>query len=370
MSIPFDIENATFDALLVLMTEQEASDLHLQVHSPPILRIMGSLIRVDSPPLSKDKMELILKEILSEEEHHHFSNTGDLDVAVGVPGKGRVRINIFRQRGNTSLAARLVKSNIPDFEELHLPDTLKTIAGYNSGLVIVAGPTGCGKSTSLAAMIEHINAMRDAHILTIEDPIEYLYSNKKAYISQREVGIDVSTFARALKYAMREDPDIMLIGEMRDSETIEFGLAAAETGHLVFGTLHSSNASQTFGRVLDFFKADEQDMIRQGLYFNLRAIICQKLLPTVDTKGRVPAVEILINNSTVRELIQKKQDTMLPNAIAAGENIGMQDFNNSLISLYSSGLITKEMALRVSSKPEALEMKMKGITLDDERAIF
>ncbi|MDP8217710.1 MAG: PilT/PilU family type 4a pilus ATPase [Candidatus Theseobacter exili] len=370
MSISFNIQNAKFSDLLLLMADHEASDLHLQIHSPPILRILGSLIRLDSPPLDNDKMEMFLKEILTDDEYHHFHNTGDLDVAVGVPGKGRVRINVFRQRGNTSLAARLVKSNIPTFEELNLPEILGNIADYNSGFVIVAGPTGSGKSTSLAAMIEHVNSMRDCHILTIEDPIEYLYANKKAYISQREVGIDVSTFARALKYAMREDPDIMLIGEMRDSETIEFGLAAAETGHLVFGTLHSSNASQTFGRVLDFFKADEQDMIRQGLYFNLRAIICQKLLPTVDGKGRVPALEILINNSTVRELIQKKQDIKLPNAIMAGVNIGMQDFNSSLASLYHKGLITKDMALHVSSKPEALEMKLKGISLDDERAIF
>lgn len=360
-----------FVDLFLLVKDLKASDLHLQVGSPPILRIGGFPKRLEFEILTSQKIDGWVRQILPPDKYSLFMQRKDFDCAFSVPNEGRMRVNLYFQRGSIGLAGRLVQTRIPTIEELHLPPVLKTISEFHDGLVIVAGVTGSGKSTSLAAMIEHINQTRSCHILTIEDPIEYLYRNKYAFINQREVGIDTDSFKDSLRYALREDPDIMLIGEMRDPETIQYGLNAAETGHLVFGTLHSSNAASTIGRIIDLFPPDQHNQIRQALQFNLRSIICQKLLPGIKPGiPRVPAVEVMISDPTIRELIRKAEDVKIHNAVRAGSNIGMQDFNKSILYLVQNGFISEETALRISPNPEAFRMNMKGIFLDDEKAIF
>jgi twitching motility protein PilT len=360
-----------FRDLFLLVKRLHASDLHLQVGSPPILRIGGVPKRLEFETITPQRMDGWVRQILSLEKYELFMKHKDFDCAFSVPNEGRMRVNLYFQRGSVGLAGRLVQTRIPTVEELHLPPVLKTIADFHDGLVILAGVTGSGKSTSLAAMIEHINQTRSCHILTIEDPIEYLYRNKYSFINQREVGIDTDSFKDSLRYALREDPDIMLIGEMRDAETIQYGLNAAETGHLVFGTLHSSNAASTIGRIIDLFPPDQHNQIRQALQFNLRAIVCQKLLPCIKPGiPRVPAVEVMISDPTIRELIRKAEDVKIHNAVRAGSNIGMQDFNKSILHLVQNGFISEETALRISPNPEAFRMNMKGIFLDDEKAIF
>lgn len=370
--IEFSINDAKhIEELFDLMPEHNASDLHLQIGTPPQLRIASLIVPVGHDYLSKEKMEIFLQQILDEKKIEKFLEDQDLDIAYGLSGKGRIRINIFFQRGNICIAARLVRGNIPTFEELNLPPVLEKISTYRSGLVLVTGIAGSGKSTTLASMIEYINQRRQCHILTIEDPIEYIYSNKKALISQREIGIDVQNFPRALKYALRQNPDIILIGEMRDSETVAFGLTAAETGHLVLGTLHSYDASQSVGRILDFFPPEQQYQIRQTLRFTLGAIISQKLLPSMNPDFLVvPTVEILINNQTIRELIRKSEDNKIPNAIKIGQNEGMQTFNQSLLELVEKKILSKEVALKASPNPDALKMNLKGIFLDDDKSIL
>ncbi|MFC1668179.1 type IV pilus twitching motility protein PilT [Chlamydiota bacterium] len=359
------------EELFKLMLEQNASDLHLQVGSPPLFRVANILTSVGSEPITKDHMEHFLKQVMNEEKLKTFLQEEDIDLAYDLPQFGRIRINCFFQKNNISMAARLVKNTIPSFEELNLPPVLNQIAENRSGLILVTGIAGSGKSTTLSAMINYINNSRKCHILTVEDPIEYIYTNKKALISQREIGIDVHDFSHALKYALRQNPDIILIGEMRDPETVSFGLTAAETGHLVLGTLHSYNASQTIGRILDFFSPEKQSQIRQTLRFTLCAIISQKLIPSLDEQSAiVPAVEILINNPSIKELIRKSEDNKIPDAIKVGKNEGMQTFNQSLLDLVEKKLISKEIALRASPNPDALAMNLKGIFLDDEKGIL
>lgn len=358
--------------LFKIVKEFRASDLHIQVGSSPIIRIAGNLKKLDHPPISFEVMEKFIAEIIPPEKIQVLKNAGDLDYAYGLPGEGRMRINLFYQRGSISMACRLVNTIIPTFEELHLPiPAFQKMANLEQGLVIFAGITGSGKSTSLASIIDHINRMRDCHIITIEDPIEYLHKNKKSYVTQREIGIDVASYPTALKYAMRQDPDVILIGEMRDPETVSFGLSAAETGHLVFTTLHASSASQSIGRMLDFFPSDQQTQIRQSLQFNLKAIVCQKLISSVTIESKqVPAVEIMFSNTTVRELIRKGDDIKLINAIRQGKEDFMQDFNASLKHLVEKKYITEDIALSMSPYPDALKMNLRGIYLSDDRAIF
>jgi twitching motility protein PilT len=288
-----------------------------------------------------------------------------------VPKVGRYRINAFRQRGSMSLAIRRVNTEIPTFEQLNLQaETMRRVANQGQGMVIVAGITGSGKSTTLAAMMEFINTTRRCHIVTIEDPIEYLYKDKKAFVNQREVGIDVASFPAALKSVVRQDPDVILIGEMRDRETFETALTASETGHLVFGTLHSSTVSQTIGRMIDMFPAERERQLRQSLAFNLRAIICQKILPAAkDEVGLVPAQEILLVTPTVQKLIVDGEDKKIEQIIRGGKEEGMQDFNQALVALCAKGLISEKTALEASHNPEQLTMNLKGIFLGDDRKI-
>jgi len=365
-------EGPELDKLLKAMTKFEATDLHLKVGSPPILRIAERIEHLRSAPVARADIERMLGEILTPRQVARFEEGQDLDIAYSLEGVGRYRINCYRQRGSISVAVRRVRTGVPTFEELNLPgDVLRRLASHAQGLVIVAGVTGSGKSTTLAAMIEHINQTRRCHVITIEDPIEYLYGDKKAFIDQREIGIDVEDWGAALKSVVRQDPDVILIGEMRDVETFEAGLRAAETGHLVFGTLHSSTVAATIGRILDLFPSDREKQIRQSLRFNLRAIVCQKILPSV-RKGTalVPCLEILVVNPTVQKVIAEGEDKKLEAIIRGGGEEGMVDFNTSLIRLVKQGFISEAAALDVSSNPEQLKMNLKGIYLGDDRKII
>ncbi|MCK4626082.1 MAG: PilT/PilU family type 4a pilus ATPase [Phycisphaerae bacterium] len=345
------------------MSKEGASDLHLKADAAARLRLGTKIIPVKGKPLSGDEIAAMAEEILDERQRAFFAEIGSIDVAEELEGADRFRINIYRQRGKVSIAVRRVSRLIPSFGELNLPPQIRSIAENISGVVLVAGITGSGKSTTIAAMIEHINQTRPCHVVTIEDPIEYLYTDKKALINQREVGIDVPDFASALKYLMREDPDVVLIGEMRDRETFAAALQAAETGHLVFGTIHSSGAAQTIGRILDLFDADSRDLIRQSLGFNLRAIICQRLLPCL-AKGidRVPAVEILLNNPSARQMIEEKRDAELSEVIRSGEHEGMQDFTASLLELIEKDYVDPKVAYEAAPNPDELKMRLKGIS--------
>ena len=359
------------ERLFKLMNKYHASDLHLKVGNPPILRVQGKVRYFDAEPLDGALIESMLLEILTPSQRETIARLQDLDFAYSVPKVGRYRINAYRQRGSVSLAIRRVNTEIPTFEQLNLQaETMRRIANHGQGLVIVAGITGSGKSTTLAAMMEYINTTRRCHIVTIEDPIEYLYKDKKAFVNQREVGIDVASFPAALKSVVRQDPDVILIGEMRDRETFETALTASETGHLVFGTLHSSTVSQTIGRMIDMFPAERERQLRQGLAFNLRAIICQKILPSAkDEVGLVPAQEILLVNPTVQKLITDGEDKKIEQIIRGGKEEGMQDFNQALAALVQRGLISEKTALEASHNPEQLTMNLKGIFLGDDRKI-
>lgn len=362
-----EIEN-----LFRLMVKYDASDLHIKAGSPPIMRISGKIRKLETEPYSTGKVRELLYEIIDDSQVAQFEEQGDLDFAYGLRGIGRFRINVYRQRGTISVACRKVNVEIPSFAQLNLEvKPMERIASFKQGLVILAGVTGSGKSTTIASMIEHINTTKRAHIVTIEDPIEYLYSDKKSFINQREVGVDVPTFQHALKYVVRQDPDVILIGEMRDPETFEAGLQAAETGHLVFGTLHASDVGSTVGRVLDLFPPDREGLIRQSLAFNLRAIVCQKILPSCkDGINLVACQEILICNSTVGKLILENNEKKLRDVVRAGEREGMQDFNQSLVKLHKQKLINQEVALQASPNPEQLKMNLKGIYLGDDKRIL
>ncbi len=340
----------------------QANDLHLKVGQPPKLRLYGRLKDTTGEILTEQKMEKLVFEILSPAQKEIFLEHGTLDFAHEIGDEDRFRINIFRQRGMISLAARRVSANVPPFEELHLPKTLETICDRTQGLVLVVGPTGCGKTTTIASMINHINHTRPCHIVTIEDPIEYLFKDAKAIVSQREIGIDVQDFEDALRYLMRQDPDVVFVGEMRDARTVTAGMRAAETGHLVFGTMHSANASQAIHRLLDLFPQDERDLARQTLSLAVKAIISQVLLPSI-TEGidRLPAVEILLANPAVRKLISEGREADLPSVIRSCQQEGMQDLTDNLCKLVKDGSIHPEEAYKYAPSKEELKMALKGI---------
>jgi len=361
----------SLEKLLRLMNKYQASDLHLKVGNPPIMRVQSKIRYFDAEDFDGPTVQRMLEDILTPDQKATFASGRDLDFAYSVPKVGRYRINAFRQRGSVSLAIRRVNVDIPTFEELHLKvEAMRRLASYRQGLVVLAGVTGSGKSTTLASMIEFINSHRRCHIITIEDPIEYLYRDKKAFVNQREIGIDVPSFGDALKSVVRQDPDVILIGEMRDTDTFETALTAAETGHLVFGTLHSSNVSQTVGRILDMFPSDRERAIRQALAFSLKGIVCQKILPSCrEGIGLVPAQEILIVNPTVQKLIYEGEDKKIDGIVRSSREEGMQDFNQSLMDLVAEGLIDERVALEASHNAEQLTMNLKGIFLGDDRKI-
>ncbi|HEU4339094.1 MAG TPA: PilT/PilU family type 4a pilus ATPase [Planctomycetota bacterium] len=367
--IPANLKD--IERLMVAAMRNKASDLHIKGGQKPILRVNTALYEIGNRALSSDDAKRYIYEIMTDEQRARFETESDLDFAYSLPGVGRFRINVFWDRGSVAFAARRVNTIIPGFEDLRLPESLQNIAKYNQGLVIVAGPTGCGKSTTLACVLDYINSTEKAHIITIEDPIEYLFQDRKSFISQREIGIDVPDFHQALKHVVRQDPDVILIGEMRDYVSFDAALMASETGHLVFATIHASSAPQCIGRLLDLFPTERQPLIRQSLAFNLKAIVCQRLVPAqVEGVKMVPAVEILFNNATSQKLIVNAEDKKLADLIRGGKEEGMQDFNMSLVDLINRGLISKKSAMTHSPNPEQLKMNLQGIYLGDDRKIL
>ena len=340
----------------------QASDIHLKVGQPPKLRLYGNLKNTTGEIMTPERIEKLVLEILSDVHKEFFLEHGTLDFAHEVDGEHRFRTNIFRQRGMISLAARRVNTFIPPFEELHLPPILEKIAESNQGLVLVVGPTGCGKTTTIASMIDHINRTRSCHIVTIEDPIEYLFKDAKAIVSQREIGLDVKDFEEALTFLMRQDPDVVFVGEMRDAKTVTAGMRAAETGHLVFGTMHSANASQSVHRLLDLFPQSERDLVRQTLALAIRGIISQVLIPCLkEGVDRVPAVEVLIANAAARKLIAEEREADLPSVIRSSLQEGMQDITFNLCELVKNGSIDPKDAYKFAPNTEELKMALKGI---------
>jgi twitching motility protein PilT len=339
-------------ALLRRMVEQKASDLHLKDGSPPVLRIDGELEPQDLPPLSAAAMSAILDEITDDEQRERFDEEKELDFAHIAPGTGRFRVNAALQRGSVTLAFRLVREDIPSLEELGLPAICGSLALKRRGLVLVTGPTGCGKSTTLAAMIGHLNERERRHIVTIEDPIEYVHHNKRCLISQRELGPDTRSFAGALIHALRQDPDVILVGEMRDLATIAAALTAAETGHLVLATLHTPNAPQTIDRVIDVFPPHQQQQVRAQLAMALEAVLCQTLVPRSDGPGRVQAMEIMVATSAIRSLIREGKTHQLLGVIQTGAQFGMCTLDQALAALYRAGVIGLEAALEHSQSPD------------------
>lgn len=350
--------------LLKIAVTQNASDLHIKVGSPPILRIAGELTPLLSEKriTQEDAMKIAFT-ILSPGQREVFKKKNEIDVAYSVPGLGRFRCNVFLQRGTIGIVFRIIPIRIPSFEELNLPEVLKKIATEERGLVLVTGTTGSGKSTTLAAMIDYINSNRTCNIVTIEDPIEYLHRDKKSIVNQREIGSDTESFGKALRSALRQDPDVILVGEMRDFETIQTALVAAETGHLVFSTLHTIDASETVNRIIAVFPPYQHKQVRIQLASVIKGIISMRLLPRADGKGRVPAVEVLVATATVRDCIMDPDKTkLIPDVIAQGKiHYGMQTFDQSLFDLYKSGLVTYEEAMRRATNPDDFALRVKGV---------
>ena len=353
----------TLKQMLEEVLSTRASDLHLRIGVKPILRVDGALRPIADDPITPQNMEEIMGQILTEEQKKRFFQRNELDLALSVSKMGRFRINFYRQRGTVGVAIRTVNTIIPSFEELNLPPVLKKLANNRRGLIILTGTTGSGKSTTLAAMIDHINSTRSENILTIEDPIEYIHRNRESIIAQREVGGDTESFITALRHAFRQDPDVILIGEIRDLETMSIALTAADTGHLVLSTLHTLSAVETINRIISFFPLHQHQQIRLLLSATLKAIVCQRLLPRCDTPGRVPAVEVLVNTGLVKEyLVDPLKTPLIIELIESGAiQYGMQSFDQSIMDLYKRGMISYEEALAQATNPDDFELRVKGI---------
>jgi twitching motility protein PilT len=354
---------ATLPELLKTLVEKDGSDLHITTGTPPQIRVHGHLQRLELPDLGPAETKQLVYSVLTDAQKKRYEETQELDFSFGIKGLARFRCNVFSQRGATGAVYRLIPEKIRSFSDLGLPPVIATLAERPRGLVLVTGPTGSGKSTTLAAMIDKINVERHDHILTIEDPIEYIHPHKSCLVNQREVHSDTNSFSNALRAALREDPDIVLIGEMRDLETVEAALKIAETGHLTFGTLHTNSAAQTINRIIDIFPAGQQSQIRTQLSLVLEGIVCQALLPRADGKGRVASLEIMVPTPAIRNLIRDDKVHQIYGAMQTGqEKLGMQTANQSLASLYMRRLITLETALGSSSnKDELQEMINRGV---------
>ena len=358
----------TLTRILSYAVQNGASDIHLKVSRPPVVRIDGQIRFAGETPLTQEHMLAYLSEIMDEGQQSRFLDSGDADLALSMSGIGRFRVNCLKQRGSVAIIMRHVKSKLPDLEKLRLPmESIRRIAELRRGLVLVTGTTGSGKSTTLAGIIDMINRSRSDHIVTLEDPIEFLHEDKKSSVIQREVSIDTRDFKTALRAMMREDPDVILIGEMRDTETFQACISAAETGHMVFSTLHTTNAMLTVDRIVDLFPPEQHHQVRSQLALQLRAILSQRLLPAADGQGRVPAVEVMINTPAIASLIRDNNVKVIPNAIAGGKEEGMQTFNMSLVQLVEKGFITEADALLASDNPDELKMNLKGIYLSQGR---
>jgi twitching motility protein PilT len=358
-----------FRRILKTAVEGGASDVHLKIATPVVFRINRQLIAIECPHPTEEWMNKVVAEVAPAHLKKRLEQEREIDFSYFIPNIGRFRTNLFQQRGQWCLAMRYVKTIVPSFEELGLLEQIRRIAESPRGIVLVAGSTGCGKSTTLAAMIEHINANFKKHIITLEDPIEYVFEDNQCVVEQREVGLDTLSFHHALKHVLRQDPDIIMIGEMRDSISFTAAMSAADTGHLVLSTLHTTNASQSISRILDFFKADEREQIRRQLAGTLQAVICQRMVNTVNA-SMTPALEIMINTPTVKKLIEENRLDKLPVAIETGGDDGMVNFNQALFNLVKERKVSEQEALNKATNPQALEMNFKGIFLDEGRRIL
>jgi len=358
-----------FRRILATAVEGGASDVHLKIGTAVVFRINRRLVAIEAPIPTAEWMETVVRAVCPKHLIRRLDEEHEIDFSYHMPGVGRFRSNLFKQRGEYCLAMRYVKTNVPPFEELGLLPILKNIANSPRGIVLVSGSTGCGKSTTLAAMIEHINAVSRKHIITLEDPIEFVFEDNQSVIEQREIGLDTLSFEHSLKHVLRQDPDVIMVGEMRDATSFQAAMSAADTGHLVLSTLHTTNASQAIGRILDFFKTEERDQVRRQLAGTLQAIICQRMVAAI-AGGMIPAIEILLNTGTVRKLIEENRLNQLGAAVETGGEEGMQDFNQALFTLVKEGKVSQKEALAKASNPQALEMNFQGIFLSQGKRIL
>jgi len=352
-----------FKAVLQQLVQRNASDLHLKVGRPPTLRLHGDLVPLDHPALRPEDLKGLAEQLMTPRQVKEFTENKECDFAIGVPGIGRFRCNVYQQRGSLCYAMRAIPYQARTIKELNLPPVLEEIALKPRGLVLVTGITGSGKSTALAAMIQHINESRQANVITIEDPIEFLHRDINCHINQREVGTDTATFGQALRRVLRQDPDVILIGEIRDLETLDTALKAADTGHLVFSTLHTTDATQTINRVLSFYPPHQQAEVRFSLASALQAVVSLRLVPRADKPGRVPACEVLINTQTVRDQIRDMDKSLnIPDLIKEGTvQYGMQSFDQSLMHYYSQGIISYESAVFFATSPSEFALRVQGV---------
>ena len=357
------------EQLLRAMVDNKASDLHIRTGVPPIYRINGSLTKIFETRVDPAMMDSFLDDIMNRDQKLRFEQNKECDFAVGARDMGRFRVNVFRQRGTIAIVIRHIKAKIPAFEELHLPEIIRDMALTRRGLVLVTGTTGSGKSTTLASMLDYINQREAVNIITVEDPIEYLYRDEKAIISQREIGVDTLSYANALRAALRQDPDVLLVGEIRDLETMQIALTAADTGHMVFATIHTTNATETIQRVLSMYPPHQHDEIRLLLAEVLAGIISLRLLPTADGTGRVPAAEVLVNTAAIKEYIRDKDKLeLVEQAIAEGHmQYHSQTFDQALLSLYQNGQITLETAMNAATNKDDFDLKIRGISGTSDR---
>jgi twitching motility protein PilT len=351
---------AKIDALFKLMKEQGASDLHLSTGNPPIFRLHGEMVRLNFKTLGHDELKAILFEILTEKQKEQFETTRDLDFAYSVADLARFRGNIFTQHRGIAAVFRIIPSKILSADDLGLPEGVRRMTNFKKGLVLVTGPTGSGKSTTLAALIDLINSTRKEHILTLEDPLEFIHENKESLINQRQIGDHTDSFASALRAALREDPDIILVGEMRDLVTIQLAMSAAETGHLVFGTLHTNTAAKTIDRIIDVFPTDQQQQVRAMLSESLKGVVCQQLLKTVDGKGRVAALEIMLGTPAIANLIREAKTFQIPSIIQTAKKDGMQLMDQHLLDLLKTKKVNPEEAYRCSIDKKQFEQYLEG----------
>ena len=358
-----------FHRILKTAVEGGASDVHIKIGTPVVFRINRQLVPIECPTPGEDWVNRIVEAIVPRHGQLQLDDNREVDFSYFVPGIGRFRTNVFQQRGTFCLAMRYVKTDIPPFEQLGLLPIVRKISESPRGIVLVAGSTGSGKSTTLAAMMQHINRTSRKHVITLEDPIEYVFDDDQSVIEQREIGLDTPSYVHGLKYVLRQDPDIIMIGEMRDSISFQAAIGAADTGHLVLSTLHTTTAAQSVTRILDFFKAEEREQVRRQLVGTLQAVVCQRMVQTVDGSVTV-ALEILISNGTVRKLIEENKLDKLSAAIDVGTDDGMQSFNQALFDLVKARRITEKEALSKASNSQALEMNFRGIFLDEGRRIL
>jgi twitching motility protein PilT len=346
------------------MVEAGASDLHVKVGLPPVLRVDGVLRHTPYEPLTAADTELIAAELLPESKLIEFRETNEADIGYTLEGVGRFRVNVFRQKGHVGVAIRRVRSDIPNFEELKLPPAVGALATESRGMVLITGPAGTGKTTTIASMIGWINQHRRVHIITMEDPIEVVHDDINSIVDQREIGYDTASYATGMRYVVRQDPDVIFIGEIRDRETVEAAIQAAETGHLVIATLHTLDATETVNRIIDLFPPEMQRQVRVSLAASLKGIMSQRLVPRADGKGRVPAVEVLINTGRVSERIIKPEETAsIPDVMAEGDFYGMQTFDQALVKLVQDGLVTVEDAMETATNPHDFNLALKEAQL-------